>query len=63
MVSIVDRLCSVVMSVIIPSVTLRNGAKMPMIGLGTWLSNHVDVRSAVESALEAGYRHIDTAYA
>ena len=34
---------------------------MPMAGLGTWLSASDDVERAVEAALEAGVRLIDTA--
>ncbi|MCG6206118.1 aldo/keto reductase [Rhodopseudomonas sp. HC1] len=38
-----------------------HGAKIPMIGLGTWeLSGHSCAR-IVEQALRLGYRHIDTA--
>ena len=38
-----------------------NGAKIPVIGLGTWdLRGEAAVR-AVHAALDAGYRHIDTA--
>lgn len=36
---------------------------MPAVGLGTWQSKPNEVRSAVESALKTGYRHIDTAAA
>jgi 2,5-diketo-D-gluconate reductase B len=44
----------------IPSVT-ANGAKIPLIGLGTWeLRDRVCAR-VVEQALRLGYRHIDTA--
>jgi 2,5-diketo-D-gluconate reductase A len=40
-------------------ITLRSGRGMPMLGLGTWkLTN--DTAEAVEGALEAGYRLIDT---
>ena len=35
---------------------------MPQFGLGTWLSKPGEVETAVEAALEAGYRLIDTAY-
>ncbi|HEY4399378.1 MAG TPA: aldo/keto reductase [Lactobacillaceae bacterium] len=42
--------------------TLSNGVKIPVIGFGTWQSPDGDVAyQAVKWALEAGYRHIDTA--
>lgn len=37
------------------------GVEVPKIGLGTWNMNGSRCRRAVESALEMGYRHIDTA--
>lgn len=44
--------------------TLSNGVKIPCIGFGTWQSPDGDVSyNAVIAALEAGYRHIDTATA
>jgi methylglyoxal/glyoxal reductase len=44
------------------SVTLQNGVKMPLLGLGVWQSKEGgDVESAVETALRVGYRSIDTA--
>lgn len=44
--------------------TLSNGVKIPCIGFGTWQSPDGDVSyNAVMAALEAGYRHIDTATA
>lgn len=44
--------------------TLNNGVKIPIIGFGTWQTPYGDVAEhAVESALNAGYRHIDTAAA
>ncbi|KAJ4460337.1 putative oxidoreductase [Paratrimastix pyriformis] len=43
-------------------VVLNNGARMPRIGLGTWQSPDAEVKTAVKAAVEAGYRHIDTAY-
>lgn len=36
---------------------------MPVVALGTWPMNDAEVADAVESALAAGYRHIDTAEA
>ncbi|GLH13022.1 Aldo-keto reductase AKR2E4 [Gryllus bimaculatus] len=43
-------------------VVFYNGQKMPIVGLGTWQSSVEEVVGAVDAALEAGYRHIDTAY-
>jgi methylglyoxal/glyoxal reductase len=41
---------------------LRNGVEMPYLGLGTYQSdNDAEVIQAVCTALEHGYRHIDTA--
>jgi len=46
------------------AVTLNNGVRMPMLGLGTWQSARGEtVRRAVRAALDAGYRLIDTAAA
>ncbi|NHF59135.1 aldo/keto reductase [Flavobacteriaceae bacterium TP-CH-4] len=42
--------------------SLHNGVEMPYFGLGTYQSdNDQEVVNAVKYALEAGYRHIDTA--
>ena len=38
-----------------------NGAEIPAIGLGTWDARGDAVVRAVTAALDAGYRHIDTA--
>jgi 2,5-diketo-D-gluconate reductase B len=38
-----------------------NGAEIPAIGLGTWNARGGEVVPAVTAALDAGYRHIDTA--
>ncbi len=44
------------------SVTLNNGVKMPLLGLGVYAPSHnSEVQQAVEWALEAGCRLIDTA--
>ncbi|KAA8902242.1 NADP-dependent oxidoreductase domain-containing protein [Sphaerosporella brunnea] len=42
---------------------LNTGGQIPLIGLGTWQSRPGEVEKAVEAALRAGYRHIDTALA
>ncbi|WP_347558864.1 aldo/keto reductase [Robbsia sp. KACC 23696] len=44
-----------------PTVTLANGVKMPMLGLGTWPMNDTQAADAVSNALGIGYRLIDTA--
>lgn len=44
-------------------VTLNNGIKMPMLGIGTFLLEPKDAESSVISALNDGYRLIDTANA
>ncbi len=43
--------------------TLSNGVKIPAVGFGTWQISNDDVVDACITALEAGYRHIDTALA
>ena len=49
---------------IIPHVTLNNGVEMPQLGLGVYAPSHnTEVQQAVEWALEAGCRMIDTAAA
>jgi diketogulonate reductase-like aldo/keto reductase len=40
---------------------LNNGLEMPIIGIGTWKISSQDAGKAISAALEAGYRHIDTA--
>jgi len=45
----------------IPTLSLSNGVKMPAIGLGTYPLTGEDAVTAVQSALELGYRLIDTA--
>src|ERR1700745_3175414 len=45
-----------------PSVELSGGAQMPVLGLGVWqMAAGRETEQAVEWALEAGYRSIDTA--
>src|SRR5262245_50023542 len=43
------------------SVELVSGTSMPLLGLGTWQARGREVREAVGTALELGYRHVDTA--
>lgn len=43
-------------------IKLNNGAEIPVLGLGVWkMREGREVENAVLRALEAGYRHIDTA--
>jgi 2,5-diketo-D-gluconate reductase A len=44
-----------------PLITLNDGHSIPQLGLGTWPLDDRQVATAVAHALEAGYRHIDTA--
>ena len=44
-------------------VTLNNGIEMPMAGIGTFLLTPDEAESSVISALQGGYRLIDTANA
>lgn len=45
------------------TVTLDNGVEMPALGLGVFQTPPDETRDAVQAALDAGYRHIDTAAA
>jgi 2,5-diketo-D-gluconate reductase A len=44
-----------------PLITLNDGNSMPGVGLGVWQTPPEDTERAVATALEAGYRHVDTA--
>jgi 2,5-diketo-D-gluconate reductase A len=46
---------------VIPSVALADGTTIPQLGFGTYLIPPATTAEAVTRALEAGYRHIDTA--
>ena len=45
----------------IPSAALPGGARMPLLGFGTWQIRGKRAYDAVRTALDLGYRHIDTA--
>src|SRR4051795_13271760 len=45
------------------SFTLNNGVQIPVLGFGVFQSAPEETVTAVETALETGYRHIDTAAA
>ncbi|KIJ67956.1 hypothetical protein HYDPIDRAFT_83133 [Hydnomerulius pinastri MD-312] len=50
----------------VPIITLNNGVKMPVIGLGCWGGLTLETRAAAKhwilNALKTGYRHLDTAF-
>lgn len=47
-----------------PQITLNNGVKMPIIGLGVWqITDLKECQKCVEDAFSVGYRLIDTAQA
>lgn len=45
----------------VPVTTLNDGYDFPLLGLGTYKLQGDDVETIVRSAIELGYRHIDTA--
>src|SRR3712207_4320762 len=45
----------------VPTVPLAGGGTMPLLGLGTWQLTGPTCYDAVRTALDAGYRHLDTA--
>src|SRR5687767_9992741 len=47
----------------IPHLTLNNGVSIPQMGFGVFQVPPEETQRIVEDALEAGYRHIDTAAA
>nr|XP_012150300.1 PREDICTED: alcohol dehydrogenase [NADP(+)]-like isoform X3 [Megachile rotundata] len=47
---------------IMHTVKLLSGYDMPTVGLGTWQAKPEEIESAVSTALNVGYRHIDTAF-
>ncbi|WP_164671750.1 aldo/keto reductase, partial [Pseudomonas viridiflava] len=52
------------MPALIDTFTLSNGLHIPKIGFGTWqIPSGSDAYDATKTALDLGYRHIDTAAA
>lgn len=51
------------MSILNETYTLSNDVVIPKLGLGTWFIGDDEVADAVASAIEIGYRNIDTAQA
>ena len=49
------------MSGAVPDVALHNGVRMPQLGFGVFQVGNDEARGAVATALETGYRSIDTA--
>ncbi|WP_434994773.1 aldo/keto reductase [Arthrobacter sp. Ld5] len=47
--------------VLAPTVQLRSGARLPLLGLGTWPLNDAEAADTVDLAIRTGYRLIDTA--
>ncbi|CAM5280107.1 oxidoreductase [Streptomyces xanthochromogenes] len=45
----------------VPTITLNNGVRIPQLGFGTFQIPKDETRETTLAALEAGYRHIDTA--
>ena len=45
----------------VASATLPSGAQLPMVGFGTWKLRGREARQAVLTAIQTGYRHVDTA--
>jgi len=48
---------------VVPQLTLNNGVTIPQLGLGVFQVPKKQTQRVVEDALQAGYRHIDTAAA
>lgn len=46
----------------VPVLTLNNGQRMPSFALGTLFAKDAEIEAAVKDAIDAGYRHIDTAH-
>jgi diketogulonate reductase-like aldo/keto reductase len=56
------RSATIMSNVVVPMVPLNNGVAIPQVGLGVFQTKEgAEVERAVDAALEAGYRLIDTA--
>ena len=44
-----------------PALTLNDGRTIPQLGMGTWPMTDAEVAPVIVTAVELGYRHIDTA--
>jgi len=49
------------MAITVPDITLNNGVLMPQVGFGVFQVPDAETTTAVRTALDAGYRSIDTA--
>jgi 2,5-diketo-D-gluconate reductase A len=45
----------------VPDITLNDGVRIPQLGLGVWTLSDDQAFNSLQVALQAGYRHIDTA--
>src|SRR4051794_28243926 len=50
-------------AITVPALKLNTGVEIPALGLGVFQTPPEETREAVRAALDAGYRHIDTAAA
>jgi len=45
----------------VPNITLNTGATIPQVGAGTWPLKDAEAADVVATAIDLGYRHLDTA--
>ena len=48
-------------SALAPTLELRNGSRIPVIGIGTWPLRGAECAAQIRTAIESGYRLLDTA--
>jgi 2,5-diketo-D-gluconate reductase A len=51
----------IVTTTLAPTLTLLHGATIPVLGLGTWPLRGAEAAATIRTAIEAGYRLVDTA--